>query len=293
MKHVIIGNRLSPSGFIENVAFSEDMPYYLCIKHLFVDDIVIPHYASSIEILVCDGVEGTFVADKTQFSLSGKKVLYIPPNCVHSNNFKKGDGVMYVLKISPEHMGAYLNIDKLLRRSDSRSIYCEPFVCDLYSEIMEYVRELTENDGKMFSCIRSIMDIFALLKDHMNPSVGSDNIISSATKNTQLKNLIDYTEKNILCGLSNKVAAGYIGYNENYFCRWFLRMTGMTYNDYLMHLRINYACKKLEENVPVREIVTDLGYVNSSFFTRKFKEYTGYTPGEYARSADRIHNQKF
>ena len=284
MKRLVIGNALAPSQFVENVAFSDSMPYYLCRKQFLNDDVVIPHYASSVEILICENVSGCLIIDKNQYVLEGNYVFYIPPNTVHSHHLNAGEGEAYVLKLSPEALRKTVDVERLLNGTGDCTLYCEPFLSDAFEALRQEIDVLERYDGQDLYCIQSILRILCLLSPHMKRTAQRQEPISDVNKNKLLKTLIDYSEAHFLEGLSNRTAAKFIGYNESYFCRWFLRMTGMTYNDYLMHLKINYACKMLELGIPVKEIVERLGYTNTSFFIQKFREYVGCTPGAYARS---------
>ncbi|MBQ8140656.1 MAG: helix-turn-helix transcriptional regulator [Clostridia bacterium] len=287
MKRVIIGNQLQPSQFIENIPFTEAVPYYLCIKRFANDDITIPHYADTIELLLCDDdIRGVYIADKTQYVLNGRCVLYCPPNCVHRSHYEKGDGTLYVLKISYKHLKEYVNLEKILNNTGNHTIFCEPFMCYDFDKVFPEIQRLIQKDGEELSCIQSLINIFDILKDNMKKSDAFSTKPADVEKNDHLSKLIDYSEEHFLEGLSNQTAAKFVGYNEAYFCRWFVKKTGMTYNNYLMNLKINYACRMLTAHVPVSEIVEELGYANVSFFIRKFKEYMGCTPGAYVKRVE-------
>lgn len=283
MKHVIIGNRLTPSSLLEKVYFDEKNPYYICVKKPFIDDIVISHYAKSIEVVLCDGVEGSFQIDHQKFELQGKQVLYIPPNSVHSNNIRKGDGTIYVLKISAKDLQRYLDLENILETCEGASVHCQPFCCQEYDAIFQEISTMIEQDGNELLCLVCLLNIFRILSPAMKKSKQIKLTFQNSDKNRLLNSLITYTEEHFMNGLTNRMAAKYLGYNENYFCRWFSKMAGMTYNDYVMSLKIQYACKLLGEDYSVCEIVEKLGYTNASFFIKKFKQYTGYTPSTYSK----------
>ncbi len=282
MNRVVIGNQFKPSQFTENLPFSENAPYYIFVKKFINDDITVPHYSDTIEILFCDsGIKGFYIVDECKYLIEDKCVIYCPPSCLHQSFFEKGDGTLYVLKISYNFLKNYLNLENVLNKSGNYTIFCKHFMSFDFDAAIPFVKKLIECDTEI-DCIQNILELFSVLKTNMLKSEES-SIKHGTDGNDYLPRLIDYSEKNFLGGLSNSKAAKFIGYNEEYFCRWFVKKTGMTYKNYLMNLKINYACKMLASHVSVNEVIEKLGYSNASFFIRKFKEYMGCTPGTYIK----------
>lgn len=76
--------------------------------------------------------------------------------------------------------------------------------------------------------------------------------------------------------------AGEAGMNEQYFCRFFRRMTGKTPMEYINAYRIEHAAELLlEGNGKIMQICYESGFENVSYFIRRFKQYKGMTPREY------------
>ncbi len=74
------------------------------------------------------------------------------------------------------------------------------------------------------------------------------------------------------------------GIPERSFKRRFKNATGHTPMDYVQHLRVDEAKRRLERtNAPVDEIGWQVGYEDSTFFRRLFKRMTGITAGAYRR----------
>jgi AraC-like DNA-binding protein len=69
---------------------------------------------------------------------------------------------------------------------------------------------------------------------------------------------------------------------ESYFSQFFKEQTGETFSRYLEKLRINHACKLLDEGImSVDDIARNSGYNNANTFRRAFKKATGTIPSEY------------
>ncbi|MBK5196072.1 MAG: helix-turn-helix transcriptional regulator, partial [Proteiniphilum sp.] len=82
--------------------------------------------------------------------------------------------------------------------------------------------------------------------------------------------------------LTLKEIASVARMNQTAFCRFFLDKTGKTCTQYINSLRINYACKLLQEKKStITEICYECGFNNISNFNRQFKQITKHSPTEY------------
>ena len=58
----------------------------------------------------------------------------------------------------------------------------------------------------------------------------------------------------------------------------------MPFKDYLLKVRVGYACKLLsEESMHISEIAYDSGFENLSNFNRQFKKIKGITPSQFQK----------
>jgi transcriptional regulator GlxA family with amidase domain len=74
------------------------------------------------------------------------------------------------------------------------------------------------------------------------------------------------------------------GIPERSFKRRFTKATGLTPIEYIQHLRVDQAKRRLERtSTPVDEIGWQIGYENPAFFRRLFKRTTGVSPSHYRR----------
>lgn len=72
------------------------------------------------------------------------------------------------------------------------------------------------------------------------------------------------------------------GFNPVYFSSLFKKKTGVTFVDYLTGIRIDHAKKLLKDtNLKISQISAMVGYNYNSYFSKTFKNITGYLPNEY------------
>lgn len=80
------------------------------------------------------------------------------------------------------------------------------------------------------------------------------------------------------------------GYSSAYWSRFFKEKLSVSFNDFVWQERLK-LCKQLlmETDLPVCEIVSQIGYLDSSSFIRRFRQHEGCTPGQYrSNCADAI-----
>ena len=79
-----------------------------------------------------------------------------------------------------------------------------------------------------------------------------------------------------------KSVADHLGFSASYLSRLFSQETGNNFIDYLIRVRMEHAKELLDTtNCRVYEIASMTGYGNPYYFSRIFKKYTGYSPGDY------------
>lgn len=97
----------------------------------------------------------------------------------------------------------------------------------------------------------------------------------------QLKNHIDlhYMEE-----IRRDDLAELVYLNMNYMSRIFKREAGVSISTYLLQKRVEEGKKLLtQSDLPINTVSIYVGYSNFSYFTKMFRENTGYSPLEYRR----------
>lgn len=106
---------------------------------------------------------------------------------------------------------------------------------------------------------------------------------SDSMKNQALAEHIRvYLETHYMEDISLQDAAEQLHYSDAYFCRFFKQNFDKSFIMYLSELRIEKAKELLADiTVNIKEIGQEVGYRDSSYFTKVFKRITGVTPSEY------------
>jgi len=67
------------------------------------------------------------------------------------------------------------------------------------------------------------------------------------------------------------------------FCRYFKKMSKLTYTDFVNQYRINHAKKLLLQEYNISKACFNSGFENLSYFNRTFKKITGLNPSQFKK----------
>ena len=112
----------------------------------------------------------------------------------------------------------------------------------------------------------------------------------------RIKDAIVFISRNYQDPVSLEDIADSIHVSKSECCRCFKRAVNMTPFEYLMHYRILKAAEAIqtgaEESASISDLALSVGFNNTSYFNKRFKEYFGCTPTEYRKSAKTEHRDK-
>lgn len=99
------------------------------------------------------------------------------------------------------------------------------------------------------------------------------------------KEMARYIENNFLSfSLSLEEISSKFNFSVSYTSRIIKEYLGVSFNHYLQDLRMEEFKRKLVyTNLPIKDLVLEVGYLDVSNFTRKFKSHTGFTPTQYRK----------
>ncbi|MBQ9065140.1 MAG: AraC family transcriptional regulator [Blautia sp.] len=149
-------------------------------------------------------------------------------------------------------------------------------------DIFEAFRE--HKDGYELTVIGQFYHFFGII-------FGNHYYLESITRKrrdyrrvVQLKQVVDYIEKNYARQISLSDIAGAVSMSPRYFCRFFSEMTHQSPMDYLNRQRIEQACFQLAAtDDSITEVAYKCGFNDLSYFIRTFRKYKGVTPGRYKK----------
>jgi len=152
-----------------------------------------------------------------------------------------------------------------------------------------------------------IMEGQQLLQRQLCTLSGSEGAIGFVHKiDAEFKKLMDgdkeypsiarakaYVEQHLTEDISLETVADYVSLSANYFSKLFHRRTGQKFTAYITDKRVKAAkALLLSGNKNIGEIASELGFENTTYFSKVFKKVTGVTPQAYQQGQRKMDNSE-
>ncbi|MBX3253215.1 MAG: AraC family transcriptional regulator [Chitinophagaceae bacterium] len=130
-----------------------------------------------------------------------------------------------------------------------------------------------------------LLDVLLLLSESEQlEELSSEGFTNSMNYNDsdRLKRVYEYIMNNFQEDVSLSKAASVAHMSPTAFSRYFKSRTRKSYTQFVIEMKIGYACKLLiNEKMSVAEVCYKSGFQNLSNFNQQFKSITGLTPKKY------------
>ena len=120
-----------------------------------------------------------------------------------------------------------------------------------------------------------------------------DKSIFNEMDETRITEALKYIEDNYQSDFSAYDIAKKCHVSYSYFSRWFKKITGKTFIQYVNYVRINHAEQLLmNSNYNITEISMQTGFPTTSYFIKQFKLQKGYSPGRFRKMIQDMEKRK-
>lgn len=176
------------------------------------------------------------------------------------------------------HYPHFIKIRKLLQDS-LRGIYFSS------AKLQDLLAKLPLENG-----LNQLMLFLELLKemsetDNRQIISTSDFINETIYDTARIDKIISYLNKNYTRHISLDEIASFAAMNAAAFCRYFKSKTGKSFKNYILDMRIGYACKLLlMEDISISQLSSECGFDTISHFNKTFKKNMGYVPSQYRKT---------
>ena len=113
-----------------------------------------------------------------------------------------------------------------------------------------------------------------------NKPVLSDKLKS---KQLRLQKVYEYISANYQNKIGVKDVANLLNLGNEAFCRYFKKVSGTTFTNFLNQYRITQAKRLLLSGKNISETFHESGFESLSYFTRVFKKVTGENPSDFKK----------
>lgn len=155
-----------------------------------------------------------------------------------------------------------------------------------YPQLQKLITEIfSASPERRFFVLIQLLNELALIKDNTLLAIDGAARTYSEEDGKRLDSIYRFTMKEFNRKITLKEVAAISNFTINSFCRYFKKRTRKSYFDFLTEVRINQACKLLQQSeLAISGICENTGFNNFSNFNRKFRELKGVSPSAYRNS---------
>ncbi|AQG78645.1 AraC family transcriptional regulator [Spirosoma montaniterrae] len=99
----------------------------------------------------------------------------------------------------------------------------------------------------------------------------------------RISRVCQYVEQHYAQPIDVRAVADLVSLTVPAFCRYFKRMTNLTFTDFVNEYRVNQARRLLHSSRTVADVGYAVGFNNLSHFNKTFRAITGQTPSDYRK----------
>lgn len=228
----------------------------------------LPHWHIESELIFAEKGSAEVMTDNNLYGLSEGYCVFIRSGAVHYIK-AESDSVISVMKIDSQLISAEFG---------TLAPIC-PLLENKYdvSDTFEKIRQEISNGEKYYEVICSGLALALIAEIFRSEKTSSAENSSGSGAYKKLLRLISERFANI----TFDEAAEIMCFSKPYFSKYFRRMSGMTFSEYLNIVRVSEAVKMLSKGgMSAGETAVAAGFGTIRSFNRVFKQYTGFTPRE-------------
>lgn len=249
------------------------------------------HYHPEYELTLITGGEGKrLVGDSYENFTSGDLVLLgsgLPHTWVSDPMAGKNTSAI-VIQFSTEFLNGFLKhtefsaVAKLLELS-AHGLY---FPAEGSKKLIKKIKSLPKKEG--VSRITSLLDILQELTNEKCSELASAYFTPAKGKENEdrINKVCRYIQVHSSETITLEKAASLIHLSPGAFCKFFKRVTGKTFSDYVNDIRIGNACHLLTEtDSTVSAVAFASGFESLTYFNRIFRRKKNTTPAQYRKAS--------
>lgn len=247
------------------------------------------HQHEEIQLSYIVAGEGTLIVGDTINYYSKGDILVIGSNLPHvfKSDFKVPQSRMLTLFFTKSSFGTeFFELQELaeLQQFFNRSMHGFKVISKQKKMTALFFKLETASKLSQFLILFKLLKIASVANYKSLSSFIYDKKYSDI-EGTRMRNVFEYTMTNFDQEVTLNAVSEVANMTRNAFCKYFKKRTNKTYIQFLNELRLEHACKLLQQDneQSIAEVAEASGYSNISNFNRQFKASLGITPLDYRK----------
>lgn len=149
------------------------------------------------------------------------------------------------------------------------------------------IEETSKINNELFlkiSDMKSIEEICLLASNILNLYLKCLESINPDSSNVNVRRMVKYIQEHYKESLTLEMIASASYLSTSYASRIFKKVKNVSIMDYVTHVKMENAKRLLANKYyKIDAIAQEMGFVDSSYFTKVFKKYEGITPTQYRK----------
>lgn len=210
---------------------------------------------------------GKFETKNDTVNIKKGDILYIPKSADYVQQ-SSGESVIAIHFINYSHT----NNSKI----ELISVEDSEFVEETFTQLYDVWKE--KKQGYRYLCMSLLYNLLYFLNCQQ-----TSNIIDSVTHDNKINSVMDYIHGNYRSGsIDISYLAEMCAVSETYFRKLFKKIHGISPQQYIINLKLEFASHLLGSNLyTVSEVSRKSGFNDTKYFSRIFKTRFGTTPKKY------------
>ncbi len=242
------------------------------------------HWHECLEIMLVLNGSGTHFLNSTPFRVRRGYICLIHPGDFHeliidkTEPFEMIDMLVSHNFVSGQSMNQvrYHNRD-LSKYLDERKLEVTQYVCE---------KLLGEYNGENPMCAEVIRNGFEWMM--LNIFHSENYLDNESLRKEKIEQVIMHINNSFMREITLEQVAKMVHLSRGYFSQYFKEEMGVTFQEYLQNLRLNFALELIKtSDLSISEICFRTGFNSAAYFSRAFKKHFGNSPRFY-----RNHNKK-
>lgn len=232
------------------------------------------HLHSNCEIVFYKSISGTAIIGGLEIAISSHSILYIPPYTNHEFKLNSQNNDFYVVRYAPSNLNT-----KAIHLGE------DPLWVDLPTDTFTFLEQQLQwylhfSREHQKNIAQAVLTSVSVGIAELCPRLDQD---PRRKVFTQLFHMLDEQQR---YHISVDEAAQFTNYSRSHFFELFKKLYGQDFSQVLLKRRMQVAEQALRSGqLKVVEIAKRLNYDKPAYFSKVFKEQTGFSPLEYRERA--------